>query len=250
VNRFLSNGAARRPAGLALLSALLLALTAALPSEGARRDEPKKTFKTPATPKDAMLQVMEGMYAGNDEQVLKAVKADDKQKAFVRAVVLFVKNADDFRADFVKSYGKEKWDRFNDPNIDPGNGDGNATLTIPELKEQREQVEKATIDIKGAEANAEMTDKAGKKTKWKLVKVEDGWVVDAASLMEGVADVDMTTKQLTNLANLVKLYRKAIGKPGINPDDIDVELGRAIVKELLGIESNKPHRFDITKIKD
>jgi hypothetical protein len=248
VIRFLSNGVGRRQAGPALLSALLLAAASALPSEGAQKEDPKKGAKTP---KDAMTQVTQAMYAGNEDQFLKGLKAaDDKQKEFCKAVVVFVKNADDFRNDFVKAYGQKAWERFNDPNIDPGNGDGNANLTIPELKEALDVVEKANITVKGNEATAEMTDKAGKKSNWKLVKVDEAWLVDASSLTEGVPDVEMTTAQLKALAGIVKTYRKAIGKPGISGDDIDVEMGRAIVKQLLNIESNKPHRFDITKFKD
>ena len=51
-------------------------------------------------------------------------------------------------------------------------------------------------------------------------------------------------------AALLKKYQKAIGKQGIKPDDIDVELGKAIMKELAGIEPTKPPRFDIDKLKE
>jgi len=82
-------------------------------------------------------------------------------------------------------------------------------------------------------------------TTGRLVRVDGGWVVDAGGLLAGVADVDKATRQLNGLAGVVRTYRRAIGRPGVRADDIDVELGRAILKELSGVETDRPHRFDV-----
>ena len=47
----------------------------------------------------------------------------------------------------------------------------------------------------------------------------------------------------------VERFQKAIGRPGISAEDIDFELGRALLKIRTGKELKGPHRFDIHKLK-
>jgi hypothetical protein len=50
------------------------------------------------------------------------------------------------------------------------------------------------------------------------------------------------------MASLMSKYQKAIGKPGIKPQDILYELKRALTEDEQG-PGKEPHRFDINKIK-
>jgi hypothetical protein len=54
--------------------------------------------------------------------------------------------------------------------------------------------------------------------------------------------------QMKDLAGAVRKYQKAIGRPGIKPEDIDAELGRELVRLLKGLESPASHRFDINNL--
>ena len=74
-------------------------------------------------------------------------------------------------------------------------------------------------------------------------------VADMSKTTQDTPDVKKATQQIRDLTALVKKYHKAIGHPGIKPEDIDAELGREIVQKLLGITTPAPHRFDIDQIK-
>jgi hypothetical protein len=212
-------------------------------------DKDKPAAKTPATPKAALIQFNEGLCTGDEDKLLKAAQADDQQKEFLKAVTGMVKVGNEFRDAFIKAYGQDAWKRFNDPNIDPGNGEGNAHIDLPDLKDRLAKIEKATIEEKGNEAFAEMADAKGEEQHWRMVKVEGGWVVDAAkALIPEGTDVPKLTQQMRNLTPLIAKHKKAIGKPGITADDIDVQMGREIVKELTGVQTRGRPRYDVDKL--
>jgi hypothetical protein len=57
------------------------------------------------------------------------------------------------------------------------------------------------------------------------------------------------SKSLRATTAEIERYQKAIGRPGISAEDIDYELGRAILKLRTGEDLKAPHRFDINKLK-
>jgi hypothetical protein len=241
--------------GSAALVALLLGAGCSnqADKDKADKDKPKPAAKTPATPREAFLQANEALVSGDEEAFFKAVKfADDPQKEYFKVSLAMTRNNHEFRDAFLKAYGEAAWKRFNDPNIDPGNGEGNSALTVPDLDaDTRARLEKATFEEKGDEAVSTAIDPSGKTFHWKFVKVADGWVVDATSLNPPTgADRDNGTKMNRIIADNVKKYVKAIGKPGISADDLDVQLGRAVMSQLYGMEPNGRNRFDINAIKD
>ncbi len=124
-------------------------------------------------------------------------------------------------------------------------------LTVPDFdKETAARLDKMTYEEKGSEAFANGTNPDGKPSRWRFLKVDDGWVVDGATMMPpGGIDVN-NVKTVKIITANVKKYQKAIGKPGISADNLDVQLGRAVVRELYGMEPNGRDRFDINAIKD
>lgn len=52
---------------------------------------------------------------------------------------------------------------------------------------------------------------------------------------------------MAKMASVVDRYRAAIGANGITCDDLDVELGRAMM-ELMGMSFEGPHRFDMESL--
>jgi len=61
-------------------------------------------------------------------------------------------------------------------------------------------------------------------------------------------DVKKFTEAMGKFAGLIATYRKAIGAKGVKGEDIDYELGRAIGKQMFGLEPREPHRFEIDKL--
>jgi hypothetical protein len=218
------------------------------------KDKDKPAAKTPSSPKAAMTQYYEGLCTADEDKLFKAVKADDQQKDLLKALIGFTKVGTEFRDAFIIQYGQAGWTRFNDPNVDPGNGEGNANLAVPDLKEQLTKIANVQIVEKKDEAFADLPDPSGKVQRWRMVMVlqdgrVDGWVVDSASLLtpEGT-DVPKLTAELRKMTDLVAKHRKAIGKPGITGDDIDVELGKQVVQELTGTPARGRQRYDVDKL--
>ena len=62
-------------------------------------------------------------------------------------------------------------------------------------------------------------------------------------------DAKNVCDKITVMAATVRKFRKAIGKPGITPGNIDAELGLALDEVLAGHKINDtPRRFDIDKL--
>ncbi len=90
------------------------------------KDKDKPTAKKLATPREAFHQANESLVLGDEAAYFKAVKADDQQRDYFTTMLAMNKSTRDFREAFLKAYGEAAWKRFNDPNIDPGNGEGNS----------------------------------------------------------------------------------------------------------------------------
>jgi len=245
-----------------LLAALLAAILVNGNTRAQDRDKKDDTKKdeTPAqgsdykTPKDALTAATEGLLDGDEKKFSSAVLAKNpKDQELIKALVKFVTAAQKFKTAFVAQYMDKGWDRFNDPKYDPGNGEGNTTLRLQTKMEALDAVKAAKIDEKGDTATCEIEQKSGKKKTWKFAKVKDkdkeGWLVSAETFTDGSSDVDKTIKILNGYAELLPKYQRAIGKEGITADDIDVELGKAFVKLVYGLET-KPPRFDVNKFRD
>jgi hypothetical protein len=102
------------------------------------------------------------------------------------------------------------------------------------------------IEERGNEAFCDSPEEPGKKVRF--VKAGGGWRLDVGRDMPAEAEARKQIRQMKDLADAVRTYRKAIGKPGIRPEGIDAELGRELMKRLKGLESKEPHRFDINKL--
>jgi len=222
------------------IASLLLVTSLAVYGCGGKATEPKPGT-TPASPRDACIQFTEALAEGNEAKLLAAVEATEGQKELLRAVVDFAAAVSGFRDAFVKAYGEQAWKDFQDDSKAPK--DGNVKLNIPDAKESVAKIRNLAIEERGNEAFCDSVDGSGEKVR--LIKVKDGWRMDGGSVFPGETEARKVMGQMKDTAEAVRKYQKAIGRPGIKPEDIDVELGREFVRLLKGFESPEPHRFDI-----
>jgi hypothetical protein len=203
-----------------------------------------KPATTPASPREALIQVAEATHAGNEARVLAAVEASETQAEFLRVVTQYVAAVTQFRDTFVEAYGQQAWNDFQDDNKAPE--DGNAKFTLSDPQKEIAKIRKLSVDDRGDEAFCQSVDEPGETVR--IIKVENGWRVDAGSICPQEEEMQKTVRQFRPMAEIIREYQKAIGRPGINPDDIDAELGRALAKLLTGFESPAPHRFNVNEI--
>jgi hypothetical protein len=214
------------------------------------KKDDKTEFKTPATPEAALVMATEALLDGQEAKFLAAFKIkDDKEKELLKALVRFVSAGQKFKTAFIQTYTEKAWEKFNDPKHDPGNGEGNARVALLAQDEVLTAAKGAKITMAGDTANCTITYKNETKTTWKFVKEKDGWLALPESFTGDATDIEKTTKILNGFADLLPKYQRAIGKDGLTADDIDVELGKAVIKELFGFET-KPPRFDVNKYKE
>jgi hypothetical protein len=88
----------------------------------------------------------------------------------------------------------------------------------------------------------------GKSSRWILIQREKDWRLEGRSLCPSRDALEKTTATIEAWAKDVQRFRKAIGRPGIKPEDVDCELGRAMTKSMTGIDL-PPKRFDINQLK-
>lgn len=207
-----------------------------------------------ATPREAFAQMSLALADGDAAKALAAMRlTGDEQKDVIAAIAAFNQAGLRFRAAFIKVYGDKAWAIFQDPTQGPK--DGNASLTLIRREDLKPKIDNARIEEKGDDAFVVLP---GETKATKLVKVNGGWAVDFEANFTAsgaVADGKLAdrAKVLTRLAGVVETYRKAIGAKwegkAIGAEDIDAELGRAILHALSGKMIDAPHRFDVEKLK-
>lgn len=158
------------------------------------------------------------------------------------SVLSFGKEASLFKKEFTEKYGLEEWEKFQDTSNKPE--DGNATFQLL----SRADVE--NIEIIHDEENDEeaLFTMPSSRRKTKVVKKEGGWLIDVSSIFPENNRNDKFQKMMHNQARAIAKYRSVIGHKSITPEDIDADLGKAMMKAM-GMSSSKiKYRFDIDKL--
>jgi hypothetical protein len=220
------------------------ATTDVRPDDSNTRPPPKKQ----STPRDALLRAVDGLFKPDETLLLKTVKADDDQTAYLKARVELVQAGLDFRDAFVKAYGKDAWDKFQEPKQWPEKEE--FSISLVDWKREREFADKVPIDDKGDEAFGELADDAGRRKRCRLIKPGDDWLVDAASITptqwHGAGNNHSGNPAAR--AELIRKYQRAVGKPNIKPEDVHLEMALALIR-LKGFDAPS-QRFDVDKLKD
>ncbi|MBC8872530.1 MAG: hypothetical protein H8E44_24110 [Planctomycetes bacterium] len=205
---------------------------------------PARSNDGPSSPREALIRYAEVLHDGDESRLFAALQATEAQKDFMRANMQFLTAKNAFRDAFTTAYGQQAWDDFQDDSKGPK--DGNAKITTTDSDEIVARWRNATIDERGHEALCK--DSAGAEKAVRLIKVDGAWRVDASSVCPRTQQMRKMIEEIKPVTVLLRKYEKAIGREGIKPEDIDAELGRAIMKVLKGVETPAPHRFDIDRL--
>ena len=204
----------------------------------------KKTVeaKGAENPKAVATGFTRAMIKGDKKAMLGYCKGSPEELDVIAAIADFAKAVIAFKKAFIKTYGEQAWKDFQDPAKGPK--EGNARLNMPSKKDL-DSIAKTDFAIENG------------KTKWMmpnaqqpvdLVLSNGKWFVVSASLLPPGAKPAPFAKMMRSFTKIVAKYQTAIGKKGISAEDIDAELGRDIVKTLLGMTTPTPHRFDVDKL--
>jgi hypothetical protein len=223
-----------------ILTALILSLFAVV---GGCRKAPAHVESHNATPKDALLTLLQAMKEADADKVAAACKTTPEQRPIIDAGSNYTREVYKFRDAFIATYGADAWDTFQDPAHRPGDHD---TTFIIITDESLDKASKTEFQIDGDKATCAMPEGNGKV---QLIKMPNGqWLADGNTFVPPGKTVEDLRKMLDSLTASVKKYEKAIGKPNISPSDIDYELGREINFLISGITDTSRHRFEVDKL--
>jgi hypothetical protein len=195
-----------------------------------------------ATPAEALVNLLRGMQETNFDEIAAVTKLTDEQKGAVQAGVNLTRAAGAFRDAFIAAYGSAAWADFQDPAHRPGDHDTSLLLiTDADIDNAR----KTPLNINGDRAIGTMPYGRARVI---LVKTPKGWMVDGSTFVPEGTDAAVTRKKIEQMADAIRKYQRAIGKPGLTPGAIDAELGLALDEVVLGRKIEATHRFDVDKL--
>ena len=117
-------------------------------------------------------------------------------------------------------------------------------LAIIDTIEINIQKEKATFSV--PRGNREVT--AIKTSEVAAIKTNGGWLIDATTFLPPGAEPKAFGDLMLRIGNVIRKYMKAMGHNDVTPEDIDAELGRAWMKEMVGMTFPTKQRFNIDEL--
>lgn len=194
------------------------------------------------TPSQLLQRFTLAMHEADRDGLVSCVTGSRAEKQAMASIADFGQAVFRFRDAFVRTYGQEEWERFLDPEGAPEGGDTNFMLLS---KEDVAAMKDAAIEVSGDKAHTPFPNTAERLS---MIKTGQGWLVEAASLLPPGAEADKFATMMDTMTQLIDRYGKAIGHSDITGEDIDAELGKAMMREIFGISFPGEARFDIDKI--
>jgi len=169
---------------------------------------------------DFLTSILEGDASKSHNVSLFRTQLDRRSHAIM---LRFGKAADQFRTKFVKTYGADAWQKFNDPNHLPhakGAAAGaNGSVTVLTRDQLATMIEQATQNAKDGKSFVPIPNS---EEKLELIKQDGRWFARSET-MAGLDDPEQTKKVANLLGSVsVELERNihAIGRPGLTADDL------------------------------
>jgi hypothetical protein len=199
----------RRLAGLALL------LTAAVFPLGCGSDTDQ------SSPESTVRSFFDAMMEGDTDAVGACITGDEKVKRAVMGMAEYMAAMQDFRDAVIAEWGEEGWSHFTES--------GGAKLSI---EDERDKIDRMETRVEGDRAYCALP---GESDELVLVRKDGKWYVDAGQLASGFTGAaSQSTELFSRMADMLREKQKRIGEEGITAESLDEELGRDMMKAMMG----------------
>ena len=199
------------------------------------------------TPKEAIESLAQSMYEADAKNMLGCFAGTPDELEAIESLANFGSSALQFKIKFIETYGEKEWQDFQDPA--KGLDRYDATLDII-TDTDLEEFMSLQIRVKEDKAFFTVPDQFYESV---ILKKNGRWFIQASSIFKPGTNPKAFADAMNNGAKTIKKFEKAIGYEGLTPEDIDEELGRAIWKEMFGVDFDRKFqrtpRFEIDKIK-
>jgi hypothetical protein len=168
--------------------------------------------------RDALLEMHRALLEGRKADHLSAFVGSDAEMRVVEALYGFYRAGRAFRERYVAAYGPDEWEDLR--------YDKKSRLYLP--PEDTTLYEHAVIETTG-EGTAEATVVSG-KLPMTLRKTEDGWRVEASSMVPPSADAAKVAELTERWTEILRTQRDRIGTEGLDAGDIREALGEQFAR--------------------
>lgn len=197
---------------------------------------------TPA--RDVIVATMEALRRADRRRFLEGFDYTDTERRMLESLVDFSSAALRFRKRFVDEYGRLAWEVFQNPQLPPGAHDFRFSHISDEQMEALRQLDEADLQ-KSREVALPNTGGFSR-----LVEKEGGgWLIDAGSLLPEGQSPSQFANIIRAMIDAVERHIAVIGIKGIDPEDIDHDIGLSIDREI-GSQSEDLPRIDPAILKD
>ncbi|CAN5395071.1 hypothetical protein BH23VER1_BH23VER1_33720 [soil metagenome] len=189
------------------------------------------------SPKAVAVQVAEALRAGDVNAFVAGFDATDEEVEFLNSLGTFAAAAVDFRDKFIKAYGLDYWNAFQNYDDPPGAHD----FAFTNVTEAQVAELKALDDAKLRETRQVKLPNTA--TVQSLVERDGQWFIDASTMLPPNASMAAMTRHVKATTAIVERYAKLIGKDDVLARDIDHDMGRALHEFQSGRPSPEPARI-------
>jgi len=209
----------------------------------------KVALQPAPTGREALLRVVDALKSRDEHALAVLIDGDADAQDFFRSLVDSARAVDEFRVRFIEAYGQEAWARFQSPKGDDGHG-AHMNLELPDFQAIEDQLStwNVTSDNQG---RCDVL----RGVPLQVKKIDGGWVVEGQHLFSDRQALRQTTQLQNALAAFIRKYIKALGRNGISAEDVDYQMGKDMIRCLMGVEfvsggkQALPDRFDIDALK-
>ena len=198
--------------------------------------------------REALLKFLQALEERDKEALLPLVDGGPEAQDFFASIAESAEVAEAFKQKLGETYGAEAWDAFQAP-LPPEGRRPDMKLAMPDFAKIR--TDAAAWEASG-ENGGVFDGIPGIPLPFKEVSV--GWVVDGSKIFPDEETLAGFTETQRKITNFIALYMKAIGHPGISSEDIDYQMGKDLLIEMMGGEfksdgkNPNPDRFRIEEI--
>lgn len=170
-----------------------------------------------------VVNTMRALQRGDVNGFVAGFDATADEISMLTAIAGFSREALDFRRKYVDSYGVDYWNAFQNAEDPAGVFDFHFTHVLDEHIEALKRLDNAVLE----RDRAVRLPNTGADTA--LLRGEDGsgWLIDATPLVPAGFATTTFAGLMEQMARMVNRYGKVLGKEGVDPRDLDFDMGRA-----------------------
>jgi len=162
------------------------------------------------------------MFESDRDGFMKCITGTEAEMGAGKAFIGFMCETKAFKDAVIDEYGEQGWAPFEQS--------GGAKISL-NTTDNRAELDKVQWKIDGDKAEGKMP---GEDKTFHLTRKDGRWRIEAKDILTGGDDMAKFTRTWKAMADAIREAKGRVGKPGVTPQSLDLELGKAIMSALMG----------------